>query len=73
VVKCSDTEADTRTIEFIEKLTAEVGLNQKLREYGVKESQIDALAEQAILDGCHQTNPVPVTKADLKALYRAAL
>jgi alcohol dehydrogenase class IV len=73
VVKCSDAEADAPTIEFIEKLTAEVGLNQKLRDYGVKESQIDALAEQAILDGCHQTNPVPVTKDDLKALYRAAL
>jgi alcohol dehydrogenase class IV len=73
VVKCSDAEADARTIEFIGRLTAEVGLNQKLRDYGVKESQIDALAEQAILDGCHQTNPVPVTKEDLKALYRAAL
>ena len=73
VVKCSDAEADTRTIEFVEKLSAEVGLNQKLRDYGVKESQIDALSEQAILDGCHQTNPVPVTKEDLKALYRAAL
>jgi alcohol dehydrogenase class IV len=73
VVKCSDAEADARTIEFVEKLSAEVGLNQKLRDYGVKESQIEALAEQAILDGCHQTNPVPVTKEDLKALYRAAL
>jgi len=73
VVKCSDADADARTIEFIEKLTAEVGLNQKLRDYGVKESQIDALAEQAILDGCHATNPVPVTKEDMKALYRAVL
>jgi alcohol dehydrogenase class IV len=73
VVKCSDAEADSRTIEFVEKLTAEVGLNQKLREHGVKESQIDALADQAILDGCHQTNPVPVTKDDLKALYRTVL
>ena len=73
VVTCGEAEADARTIEFIEKLTAEVGLNQKLRDYGVKESQVEALSEQAILDGCHATNPVPVTKEDLKALYLAAL
>lgn len=73
VIKCSDAEADARSIEFVEKLTAEVGLGQKLRDYGVTESQIDALSEQAILDGCHATNPVPVTKDDLKMLYRAAL
>jgi alcohol dehydrogenase class IV len=73
VVKCSDPEADNRTIEFVEQFVAGVGLNQKLRDYGVKETQIDALADQAILDGCHQTNPVPVTRDDLKALYSAAL
>jgi alcohol dehydrogenase class IV len=73
VVKCSDKEADSRTIEFVEPFIAGVGLNQKLCDYGVKESQIDALADQAILDGCHQTNPVPVTRDDLKALYQAAL
>jgi 4-hydroxybutyrate dehydrogenase len=73
VVKCSDKEADSRTIEFVEQFISSVGLNQKLRDYGVKESQIDALADQSILDGCHQTNPVPVTRDDLKALYQAAL
>jgi alcohol dehydrogenase class IV len=73
VVKAGDAEADARTIGFIEKLTSDVGLGQKLRDYGVKESQIEALAAQAILDGCHQTNPVPVTVEDLKALYRASL
>lgn len=73
VMKCSEADADARTIEFIEKLTAEVGLGQKLRDYGVKESQVDALSDQAILDGCHATNPVPVTRDDLKALYLAAL
>ena len=73
VVQCGEREADVRSLEFIEKLMAEVGLNQRLADYGVQESQIEALAEQAIQDACHQTNPVPVTKEDLKALYRAAL
>ena len=72
VVACPAAEADARTISFVEKLTAEVGLGQRLRDYGVKEEQFDALAAQAILDGCHQTNPVPVTQDDLKTLYRAA-
>jgi 4-hydroxybutyrate dehydrogenase len=72
VVTCPAADADARTIDFVVKLTAEVGLGQRLRDYGVKDSQIDALADQAILDGCHQTNPVPITREDLKALYLAA-
>ena len=66
-------EADRRTLEFIGKFIAEVGLNQKLREYGVTEDHVEALSEQAIHDSCHLTNPVPVTKAELAALYRAVL
>lgn len=69
VMTCSAADADARTIDFVVKLTAEVGLGQRLRDCGVKDSQLDALADQAILDGCHQTNPVPVTRDDLKALY----
>jgi len=72
VVKCSDPEADSRTIAFMERFIADVGLTQRLRELGVKESQFDLLADQAILDGCHRTNPVPVTRDDLRALYVAS-
>jgi len=28
---------------------------------------------QAFADSCHTTNPVPVNREDLKALYQAAL
>ncbi|HXI51800.1 MAG TPA: iron-containing alcohol dehydrogenase, partial [Candidatus Saccharimonadales bacterium] len=73
VMKCPDAEADAQTIACVEALAAAVGLNQKLREHGVSESQVDALADQAIQDGCHQTNPVPVTREDLKSLYLAVL
>ena len=41
--------------------------------YGVEESQFDALSEMAFADACHQTNPVPVTRADLRALYVASM
>ncbi len=72
VVKCPANEADRLTIEFVQRFIAEVGLQQRLRDLGVKESQFDALADQAILDGCHKTNPVPVTRDDLRALYVAS-
>jgi len=54
-------------------IEAGLGLDQGLRSYGINESHLDALAEQAFADSCHQTNPVPVTKKELKALYLAAL
>jgi len=73
VVACRASEADARTIAFVRQLIADLGLNQKLRDHGVKESQIEPLAEQAIQDACHQTNPVPVTKEDMEQLYREVL
>jgi alcohol dehydrogenase class IV len=72
VLKCGAAEADARTIESVVNLSATVGLKQTLRDHGVQEAQLDALADQAILDGCHLTNPVPVTRDELKAMYVAA-
>ncbi|MSU64268.1 MAG: iron-containing alcohol dehydrogenase [Pedosphaera sp.] len=73
VLKCSDAEADALTINFISNFMMDLELRPGLRAYGVKESNIEALTEQAIQDSCHQTNPVPVTAADLKSLYVSAL
>jgi 4-hydroxybutyrate dehydrogenase len=73
VVKLSDQQADSMTIDFIESFIRQNGLNERLRDHGVKESQVSTLAEQAFKDSCHQTNPVPVTEADLRALYLASL
>ncbi len=72
VVGVDAAEADRRTIEFVDNFIRTVGLNQRLRDLGVKESQFDALADQAIQDGCHKTNPVPVTRDELRALYAAS-
>ena len=66
-------EADRRTIDFVRELVSELGLAEGLRAHGAKESQLDALTTQAYADSCHATNPVPVTRDDLKALYQAAL
>jgi alcohol dehydrogenase class IV len=65
--------ADFRTIEFVKKFIADAGIKHALHQYGVKETQLDALADQAFEDACHLTNPVPVNRDDLKDLYRVAL
>jgi len=73
VLKLKPEEADRKTIEFIRKFLKDVGLSEGLRAYGVKESLLEALSVQAFADSCHATNPVPVNREDLKALYQAAL
>ncbi|MBI5801414.1 MAG: iron-containing alcohol dehydrogenase [Verrucomicrobia bacterium] len=73
VMKCSDAEADERTIAFIAEFLASLGLNTKLRDHGVKPEHLDALVAQAWDDPCHKTNAVPVTAADLRELYLTCL
>lgn len=73
VEKVSTVEADQRTIAFVGEFLAGLNLNQRLREYGVKSEQLDALVEQAWADPCHKTNAVPVTADDLRALYLEVL
>jgi 4-hydroxybutyrate dehydrogenase len=57
----------------VRELNQRVGIAPRLRDYGVAESALPALADKAIQDGCHQLNPRPCTRQDLLALYRAAL
>jgi 4-hydroxybutyrate dehydrogenase len=70
VLKQPAEQADLQTIDFIDQFLAGLGLNSKLREHGVKESDLDTLAAQAWEDPCHQTNAVPVTRQDLLQLYK---
>ena len=72
VAQAMGVEAD-RAIEAVQSLLCDIGLTPGLQAHGVKESQLDELADQALEDSCHQTNPVPVTRADLYALYREAM
>jgi alcohol dehydrogenase class IV len=73
VLKCSDSEADARTIGFIAEFLAGLGLNTKLRDHGVTPAQLDTLVAQAWDDPCHRTNVVPVTVEDLRQLYLQVL
>ncbi len=45
----------------------------RLRDYGIPEAALPALAAKAMEDGCHRSNPRPCAETDLLALYREAL
>ena len=64
---------DAATIKHVSGLLREIGLAPGLRAYGVKESLLDPMADQAFADSCHQTNPVPVVRDDLRHLYQLAM
>jgi alcohol dehydrogenase class IV len=65
--------SDETTIAAVEKLLRDVGISPGLRQHGVRDDQLDPLADQAIADSCHKTNAVPVTRDDLRRLYQEAM
>jgi alcohol dehydrogenase class IV len=68
----SEEELAPRAIERTRALLVEVGLPDRLRDAGVLESALPAIAHQALLDASHRSNPRPCTEEDLLALARAA-
>lgn len=60
-------------IEAIKQLSADVGIPTGLRELGVKEEDIEVMAENAMKDACSLTNPRAATLEDVKEIYRQAL
>ena len=73
IVRASNQDADQQTIDFISEFLNGLGLRAGLRNYDVTDQHIAMMAPQAYEDACHQTNPVPVTEADLRDLYFQAL
>ena len=59
-------------IEAIQKLARTVGIPATLRELGVKESDFETLATNAMKDVCGLTNPVQPTLEEVVGIYRAA-
>jgi len=53
----------------LRELRVKAGLPAGLEEVGVKREELDKLADLAILDACHASNPRPCSRADLLALY----
>jgi alcohol dehydrogenase class IV len=55
--------------EGLRALRKRVGLPDGLRAEGVTEGDVAKLADKAIEDACHRSNPRPVTREDLAGLY----
>jgi alcohol dehydrogenase class IV len=54
----------------IRDLNAQILIAPRLRDYGVAENLLEAMAAKAIEDGCHLCNPRPCTRQDMLQLYR---
>ena len=66
-------EAAQAACDAVRALAIEVGIPQHLTEIGIKQEDIEALADQAIADVCTPGNPRQVTRADIVELYRKVL
>ena len=53
----------------LKELRTAVGLPERLSESGVEKSALARLADYAIKDACHTSNPRPCTREDLFGLY----
>lgn len=66
-------EAADAACAEIDNLSRLVGIPTNLSELGITEKDIDALADQAIVDVCTPGNPREVTRDDIVALYKQIL
>ena len=68
----TDEEAVQKVVDAVKELSQKLRIPQTLREVGIPEEMIPALANQAINDICTPGNPRDVTVDDLIALYKEA-
>lgn len=68
----NDETAAIAAVESVKQLSLKIGIPQKLSEIGVKEEDLEQLAQSAYADVCTPGNPRDVTVEDLLALYRKA-
>jgi alcohol dehydrogenase class IV len=74
MARAMDLPADTgeAMVEHLFELNTRLGLPLKLRDIGVLPEHIDTLADLALGDFCHPSNPRPVSLEDFKNLYLEA-
>lgn len=73
VAEMSAMDAANAAIEAIKTLSKNVNIPSGLRELGVKESDFDTLATNALKDACGTTNPRQGSKEDIIAILTAAM
>ncbi len=68
----SQEEYRQAAINAVRQLSKDVNIPQTLKEIGVKEEDLDALAEAAMADVCTGGNPRPCTKELVLEVYKTA-
>lgn len=58
--------------DALRALRARIGLTAGLQKAGVPHEKLDALADLALQDACHQSNPRASSRDDLRNLYEAS-
>ena len=59
-------------LEALGKLNAAIGIAPRLRDIGVGQDDLEAVAAAALEDNAHRTNPRPLEAADYLRLLRSA-
>jgi alcohol dehydrogenase class IV len=73
VTGLDEAQAADRAVAAVERLRADIGIPQRLRDIGVREEQLRPFAEKAFgIQRILRVNPRPVTAADLEGILRAA-
>lgn len=68
----SDEAAVQAAVQAVKELSLKINIPQKLHELGVKEEDMEKLAQAAYVDVCTPGNPREVTVTDLLNLYKKA-
>ncbi|RST72514.1 iron-containing alcohol dehydrogenase [Siminovitchia acidinfaciens] len=66
-------DAGQRAIEYVKKLSVDIGAPQRLSEMGLSESHAPIIGQVAIEDACMITNPRDITATDVERLFKLAL
>ena len=72
VDEMTESEYRKAAINAVKQLSADVGIPATLKEIGVKEEDLDALADAAMADVCTGGNPRPCTKELVLEVYKTA-
>ncbi|AEC20122.1 putative alcohol dehydrogenase [Pusillimonas sp. T7-7] len=69
----SQREAAERSVVAIEQLKRDIGITANLSSFGVKETDLDSVVDEALLSGNVPVNPRQPTHDDMKALLRSEM
>lgn len=69
----NDQDVINTFVWMISELSKAVGITQTIKDYGVKEEDLEMLADKAMEDPCKPGNPREVTKEDFIELYKQAM